>query len=698
MNEIFLKRCSRRQSEKEKILGENNEWSEIPYNNLSKSSSCALEFDAFINDIYVIERKRLFPVNDIFNPTLPGVINLWNDQYKRSSSQFEIFLNKLKSLRVNVQEDDEDSQLVNIFHRIFFPESRNDIEQIPQLDGQVDNSEPSTSISYNYKKEKEDGESEQLSVHFNGKQIKIDPDKVHTVKIQCRKFQITEQENIVKPLSLNHSRGNITLHCNKARVLEETRKKIKSFMRPLDYLCHIRNKIRTYSVSNPISNEPRIDVKSTKSSRSLMITFSANSDNSMQIKANTSLSSAEILKQIQIDCETSSIMSKSILEHAMKDYTLNQDESKNLSSLSFNLDSDLDNYCDSNILSSKNLSLTSLSLELHGRSRENLIANPNYDPIQLISYAIHQEFLDDSGVNNSDIQSIGTILVRSRRKFQRNCCETITINDYNVIVDYVTNELELISKLNDIIDHHDPDIFLGYTIDTSSWGYLLQRCSILEININSFSRIIKDTSKTQRNYPGSLNEPPKLIGRIMLNVWRILRHEITLRSYSIENVYHHLFRKRFPRYESSFLAQLYEKFEMKNSELSRNLFIEYYLNRSIGSLKILSHLNLIRRTFDLSCLFGMPFQDVIERGSQYRVESMLFPLCRSNNLLPIRFDKNFVEQQRAYQAIPLIFEPEITYRSDPVAVFDFQSLYPSIIIAYNYCYSTCLGRLQNIFG
>ncbi|KPM03600.1 DNA polymerase zeta catalytic subunit-like protein [Sarcoptes scabiei] len=94
----------------------------------------------------------------------------------------------------------------------------------------------------------------------------------------------------------------------------------------------------------------------------------------------------------------------------------------------------------------------------------------------------------------------------------------------------------------------------------------------------------------------------------------------------------------------------------------------------------------------------MPFQDVIERGSQYRVESMLFPLCRSNNLLPIRFDKNFVEQQRAYQAIPLIFEPEITYRSDPVAVFDFQSLYPSIIIAYNYCYSTCLGRLQNIFG
>ena len=36
-------------------------------------------------------------------------------------------------------------------------------------------------------------------------------------------------------------------------------------------------------------------------------------------------------------------------------------------------------------------------------------------------------------------------------------------------------------------------------------------------------------------------------------------------------------------------------------------------------------------------------------------------------------------------------EPESAFYM-PLVVLDFQSLYPSIMIAYNYCYSTFLGR------
>ena len=55
----------------------------------------------------------------------------------------------------------------------------------------------------------------------------------------------------------------------------------------------------------------------------------------------------------------------------------------------------------------------------------------------------------------------------------------------------------------------------------------------------------------------------------------------------------------------------------------------------------------------------------------------------------------YVRRMAAPEVIPLVMEPESRFYPDPVIVLDFQSLYPSIIIAYNYCFSTCLGRVKH---
>lgn len=61
-----------------------------------------------------------------------------------------------------------------------------------------------------------------------------------------------------------------------------------------------------------------------------------------------------------------------------------------------------------------------------------------------------------------------------------------------------------------------------------------------------------------------------------------------------------------------------------------------------------------------------------------------------------------VASQPAMECLPLVMEPESAFYSDPVVVLDFQSLYPSMIIAYNLCYSTCLGKVfpskSNVLG
>ena len=43
---------------------------------------------------------------------------------------------------------------------------------------------------------------------------------------------------------------------------------------------------------------------------------------------------------------------------------------------------------------------------------------------------------------------------------------------------------------------------------------------------------------------------------------------------------------------------------------------------------------------------------------------------------------------RALTCIPLVMEPISRYYSYPILVFDFASLYPSVVCAYNLCYTT----------
>ncbi|CAE7624355.1 REV3, partial [Symbiodinium necroappetens] len=70
--------------------------------------------------------------------------------------------------------------------------------------------------------------------------------------------------------------------------------------------------------------------------------------------------------------------------------------------------------------------------------------------------------------------------------------------------------------------------------------------------------------------------------------------------------------------------------------------------------------------------------------------------AHQERMLLLSPSRSQVAGQRGAECIPLVMEPRSGFYFDPVVVLDFQSLYPSIIIAYNLCFSTCAGRLQDI--
>lgn len=112
---------------------------------------------------------------------------------------------------------------------------------------------------------------------------------------------------------------------------------------------------------------------------------------------------------------------------------------------------------------------------------------------------------------------------------------------------------------------------------------------------------------------------------------------------------------------------------------------------------VVRELNVVGGVIEKSKIFGADFPSMMERGSQFKIESVLCRTTKQNEYLTLSATKEQVANQAILECRPFVMEPPKEFYSDPVLLFDFQSLYPSVMIAYNLCYSTCLGNLKELF-
>ena len=94
-------------------------------------------------------------------------------------------------------------------------------------------------------------------------------------------------------------------------------------------------------------------------------------------------------------------------------------------------------------------------------------------------------------------------------------------------------EKELFTALEQLVRIWDPDILLGYEVQMLSWGYLFQRAKEYEIDlIKELSRIKGRSNHTNMNpskdqWGARHTSEIRIPGRIMLNVWRLMKHEVS---------------------------------------------------------------------------------------------------------------------------------------------------------------------------
>ena len=80
--------------------------------------------------------------------------------------------------------------------------------------------------------------------------------------------------------------------------------------------------------------------------------------------------------------------------------------------------------------------------------------------------------------------------------------------------------------------------------------------------------------------------------------------------------------------------------------------------------------------------------DFLGREQQIKVYSMLLRKCRSVNLLIPNVPKQNTDA--TYEGATVV-DPIKKFYKVPIATLDFASLYPSIMQAYNLCYSTLIA-------
>ena len=343
----------------------------------------------------------------------------------------------------------------------------------------------------------------------------------------------------------------------------------------------------------------------------------------------------------------------------------------------------------------ENQYMSIMSLEIHVNTRGKMVPDPEQDGISCAFWCFqsNDEDLEINGINEGT--HIGILALCEEGGLAQEIAQSGPAQ-----VEEESTELDLVTRMVDIVRKYDPDILAGFEVHGSSWGYMIERArckydynlcdEFSRMTSQSHGRFGKENDKWGFNHTSTI----RVTGRHMINIWRAMRGELNLLQYTMENIVFHLLHRRIPHYTFCDLTSWY------NSD-RRNEFmrvIDYYTLRVQLDLEILEQNELISRTSEQARLLGVDFFSVFSRGSQFKVESLVFRIAKPENFLLPSPSRKQVGQQNALECLPLVMEPQSAFYTSPLLVLDFQSLYPSVMIAYNYCYSTFLGRLVNWRG
>ncbi len=244
----------------------------------------------------------------------------------------------------------------------------------------------------------------------------------------------------------------------------------------------------------------------------------------------------------------------------------------------------------------------------------------------------------------------------------------------------VKNERELIEKFISTIKEVDPDVIVGYNSNNFDFDYIYNRGKLLNIDIT-----IGWLNEKIKPSKGRGSKRYRIAGAQHFDLYEFIVNLFAgqLRSdvYKLDEV-----AKEILGYGKTGLTYG-EMSELWNKEEDIRRIVEYNLQDTKITYELFNHFREI--AIELSRIVGISLEEVSHYTYGQLVEWYLIRKSREfNEIVPNKPKFEEVERRRFISyAGAFVLTPKPGFYKN-IVVFDFRSLYPSIIITYNISYDT----------
>ena len=289
-----------------------------------------------------------------------------------------------------------------------------------------------------------------------------------------------------------------------------------------------------------------------------------------------------------------------------------------------------------------------------------------------------------------------------RKKFAIVLGDCGEIDDATIV--RVPDELGLLMAFADLICKVDPHIVLGYNIYGYDFPYLDTRLKTKMKNWPNMSMLLdKETNLYHKSW-GSRSGGKVSInyfdmpGRLCIDLLPLIRRGYKLSKYTLEAVSQEFLhrgkhpvtaKQMFVNFEFM-MAALRGQADLDEAKKRTKIDVAYALEDSNLPLDLFHELKIWYNLVAFSNIMRISIIEVITEGQQARCLAQLYDVASRNNFVLVRRDMPRMNAAGGFVGKPV---PGV---HNNIIVVDFASMYPSIIRAYNLCYTTLLKATEDL--